>query len=163
MASSQGSVSLHPYGTRTQMMTLPPVPAPSASNRWTGLYLVSNPLPEHVSFIQFDITSHDQGWCTNPQGGVWSWFEVSVLGSWMEDANPDLQNLPDKMSLKSCPDDFGKAFHEQGLYFKDIPGEGQVFRHETSSEKCFDCQERNSMGLATPHRHMDSEWQQRHW
>ncbi|KAJ5772185.1 hypothetical protein N7520_002714 [Penicillium odoratum] len=116
-------MSLHSYGTRTQMMTSPPLPAPSASTRWTGLYLVSNPLPANISIVQFDITSHDQGWCTNPQGGVWSWFEVSILGSWMEDANPDLQNLLDEMSSKSSPDDFGKVFQEQGLYFKDIPGE----------------------------------------
>jgi hypothetical protein len=105
------------------MMILPPVPAPSTSNRWTALYLVSSPLPAHVSVVQFDIISHDQGWSTNPQDGLWSWFEVSILGSWLEDANPDFHNLSDAMYVMSCPEDFGQMFQAQGLYFKDIPNE----------------------------------------
>lgn len=102
-------------------MRIPPVPAPSTSNKWTALYLVSHPLPAHVSVIQFDIISHDQGWCSNPQDGVWSWFEVSILGLWQEHANPDFRNLSDFMYLRPCPEDFGQTFQEQGLYFKDIP------------------------------------------
>lgn len=123
MASSRGPMGLQPYGTRTQMMRVPPVPAASTSNSWTALYLVSPPLPAHVSVVQFDIISHDQGWCTNPQDGVWSWFEVSILASWLEDANPELHNLSNAMYLMSCPEDFGQMFQEQGLYFKDIPQE----------------------------------------
>ena len=103
------------------------------SNSWTSLYLVSPPLPSNISILRFDIRSHDQGWCDRPQDGSWSWFEVSILGSWQENANPVFNNLNDAEYLKSSPDDFGMVMQENGLYFKEIPTEGNKGRTDPSS------------------------------
>jgi hypothetical protein len=31
--------------------------------------------------MQLITLSHDQGWCSNPNSGSWSWFEIVILNS----------------------------------------------------------------------------------
>ncbi|OJJ96662.1 hypothetical protein ASPACDRAFT_46833 [Aspergillus aculeatus ATCC 16872] len=110
------------WGGRNEVVRLPP-PGRSSSvpHQWTALYLVSRPLPDKVSAIQFDITSHDQGY-GNPQNGLWSWFEVSILGAWAEEPDPNLfHDLSDPAYVRSSPEEFGEWIQEQGLYFKNLP------------------------------------------
>ncbi|OJJ96326.1 hypothetical protein ASPACDRAFT_1883063 [Aspergillus aculeatus ATCC 16872] len=109
MSLSSHFAGLQITGTRKQLCTV--------------LYLVSSPLPSNVSTVVFNITTRNQGWCSNPQGGIWSWFEVSILGSWQENAMPDLGHLMNPAYIQACPDNFGELLQQQGLYFKEIPSE----------------------------------------
>lgn len=86
----------------------------------TALYLVSQPLPNNISTIQFEIISRDQGY-GNPDNGLWSWFEVSILGSWTEQTVAEFDNLSDLAHVRPTPEEFGDLIQDQGLYFKDIP------------------------------------------
>ena len=103
------------------MLVAPPVPLPSNSHSWTALLLVSPPLPPNVSVVQFDILNHDLGWCSNPNGAISSWFEVSILGSWSKNAVPELHPSYDDIGVMSRPEDFGQVFQQKGSYLKDMP------------------------------------------
>ncbi|KAI3011196.1 hypothetical protein M752DRAFT_296932 [Aspergillus phoenicis ATCC 13157] len=85
------------------------------------MYLVSPPLPRGVSAVQFNITSHDQGWCDDPSKGLWSWFDVSILGTEREDEFPTFSGLSDPSYVKPKPEDYGQVLQDRGLHFKDIP------------------------------------------
>ncbi|EHA19678.1 hypothetical protein ASPNIDRAFT_52980 [Aspergillus niger ATCC 1015] len=126
MASPANPRNFSPHGSRSQMMQVPPPNYPISSSPWTAMYLVSPPLPRGVTAVQFNITSHDQGWCSNPSDGIWSWFDVSILGNLREDESPAFSDLTDPSYLKSRPGDFGQVFQDRGLYFKDIPRENQA-------------------------------------
>ncbi|KIJ56433.1 hypothetical protein M422DRAFT_23700 [Sphaerobolus stellatus SS14] len=39
----------------------------------------------NMARIQLHTVSRDQGWCSNPQDGSWSWFEIVVLTPLRED------------------------------------------------------------------------------
>ncbi|RAH48713.1 CHAT domain-containing protein [Aspergillus brunneoviolaceus CBS 621.78] len=110
------------WGGRNEVVSLPPPDrSSSVPHQWTALYLASRPLPAKVSAIHFDITSHDQGY-GNPQNGLWSWFEVSILGAWAEEPDPNLfHDLSDPAYVRSSPEEFGEWIQEQGLYFKNLP------------------------------------------
>ncbi|GLB02576.1 hypothetical protein AtubIFM57258_003934 [Aspergillus tubingensis] len=92
------------------------------------MYLILPPLPRGVSAVQFNITSHDQGWCSDRSQGIWSWFDVSILCSERageEDPSSFFSDLSDHPSsyLKPRPEDFRQVLQDQGLHFKDIPKE----------------------------------------
>ncbi|OJJ99339.1 hypothetical protein ASPACDRAFT_52732 [Aspergillus aculeatus ATCC 16872] len=122
MACSSKYPGLQSHGQRADKITVPPPEHSSDSNEWTTLYIVSAPLPPSISAVQFKITSHDQGWCSDPDNGSWSWFDASILGSWHEDQPPAFEDLSDPIYLKSSPHDFGQMLQDRGFYFKDIPG-----------------------------------------
>lgn len=126
MASPTNPRNFSPHGSRSQMMQVPPPNCRMTSSPWTAMYLVSPPLPRGVTAVQFNITSHDQGWCSNPSDGIWSWFDVSILGSLREDEIPAFSDLSDPSYLKPKPDDFGQVLQDRGLYFKDIHRENQA-------------------------------------
>ncbi|RAH48749.1 CHAT domain-containing protein [Aspergillus brunneoviolaceus CBS 621.78] len=122
MSLSSDLANLQISGTKKQLSVVPPWHRYHTSDQsCTMLYLVSSPLPSNVTTVLFDITTRNQGWCLNPQDGLWSWFEVSILGSWQENAMPDLGHLMNPPYIQPCPDDFGELLQEQGLYFKEIP------------------------------------------
>ncbi|KAJ5096690.1 hypothetical protein N7456_007411 [Penicillium angulare] len=106
---------------RKDMVILPPPYADMGSHRWTALYLVTPPLPAEIPAVRFDITSHDQGWCSDPQSGVWSWFEVSILRPITQDVNATRDHVPQITDLKSCPEDFTEVLQAQGLFFRTLP------------------------------------------
>ncbi|GLA65614.1 hypothetical protein AtubIFM55763_007590 [Aspergillus tubingensis] len=88
------------------------------------MYLISPPLPRGVTAVQFNITSHDQGWCSDRNQGLWSWFDVSILCS-ERDGGEDypssfFPDLSDPSYLKPRPEDFRQVLQDQGLHFKDI-------------------------------------------
>lgn len=91
------------------------------------MYLISPPLPRGVSAIQLNITSHDQGWCSDRSQGIWSWFDVSILGCSERDGGEDPSSFSSDLSdhpssyLKPKPEDFSQVLQDQGLHFKDIP------------------------------------------
>lgn len=85
------------------------------------MYLVSPPLPRGVSAVHFNITSHDQGYCDDPSKGLWSWFDVSILGTEREDEVPTFSDLSDPSCLKPRPEDYGQVLQDRGLHLKDIP------------------------------------------
>ncbi|PYH67531.1 uncharacterized protein BO88DRAFT_343959 [Aspergillus vadensis CBS 113365] len=95
------------------------------------MYLISPPLPRGVSAVQFNITSHDQGWCSDRSQGIWSWFDVSILGCSSErdgeDPSSFFSDLSDHPSsyLKARPEDFRQVLQDQSLHFKHIP-KGEV-------------------------------------
>lgn len=82
--------------------------------------------------VQFDITSHDQGWCSEPHEWSWTWFEVSILRPWQENTNDADFNQDGLTCTRSHPEEFGEAIQEIGYYFEEIPNEGGN-RQSTSS------------------------------
>ncbi|KAG8879450.1 hypothetical protein FRC20_000022 [Serendipita sp. 405] len=30
-------------------------------------------------YLQLETTSHDQGWCSDPNSGNWTWFQINIL------------------------------------------------------------------------------------
>ncbi|BCS04676.1 uncharacterized protein AKAW2_80477A [Aspergillus luchuensis] len=122
--------NFHPHGSRSEILLLPPRSEIMTSHPWTAMYLISPPLPRGVSAVQFNITSHDQGWCSDRSQGIWSWFDVSILCSErdgdVDDTSSFLSDLSDNPSsyLKPKPEDFRQVLQDQGLHFKDIPKEG---------------------------------------
>lgn len=114
----EGDLQMH--GAQKNPLTIPTTRCPNPS---TALYLVSPPLPAGVSTVQFHIVSHDQGWTDNPQGGLWTWFEVSIFRPLQSELNPDFPDVNDAKFTKSRPDDFGNMIQELGFYFAYIPGE----------------------------------------
>ncbi|KAJ6041303.1 uncharacterized protein N7446_010807 [Penicillium canescens] len=119
MSIPRGGGNLQLWGARQQEVCVPPS-NPSAPHQSTALYLVSRPLPKNVSTIQFEIISRDQGW-GNPHDGLWSWFEVSILGSLAEQTTAEFHDLSDPAHVRPTPEEFGELIQDQGLYFKDIP------------------------------------------
>ncbi|PYH37433.1 uncharacterized protein BO87DRAFT_413524 [Aspergillus neoniger CBS 115656] len=116
-----------PHGSRSEILLLPPRSDDfMVSHPWTAMYLISPPLPRGVSAVQFNITSHDQGWCSDRSQDIWSWFDVSILCSerdGVEDyPSSFLSDLSDHPSsyLKPKPEDFRQVLQDQGLHFKDI-------------------------------------------
>ncbi|GFN17011.1 hypothetical protein AtubIFM56815_004994 [Aspergillus tubingensis] len=90
------------------------------------MYLISPPLPRGVSAVQFNITSHDQGWCSDRSQGIWSWFDVSILGCSERGGGEDypssfFSDLSNPSYLKSRPEDFRQVLQDRGLRFKHIP------------------------------------------
>ncbi|RAH69920.1 uncharacterized protein BO66DRAFT_438624 [Aspergillus aculeatinus CBS 121060] len=122
MSSTSETESLQLWGERKEVVCIPPSQRPTPPHKWTALYAVSRPLPSNVSTVRFSITSHDQGW-GNARNGLWSWFEVSILGSSGEQVSPEFHDLSDQTYVKSSPEDFGEMMQEKGLYLKDIPKE----------------------------------------
>jgi hypothetical protein len=86
-----------------------------------ALYLISDPLPADISILKFRITSHDQGYCSNPTKGTWTWFEVSIIRPLFEESRSDIINLKHNTGVKFHLEDFGGLLQEQGWYFEDIP------------------------------------------
>ncbi|RDH36157.1 CHAT domain-domain-containing protein [Aspergillus welwitschiae] len=122
MNSSSDTAGFQIIGARKQLYVVPPWHTHHTSEEsCTVLYLVSSPLPSDVSSVVFNITTRNQGWHSNPRDGIWSWFEVSILSSWQQNAMPKLDDLMKPTYVQPCPDDFGEYLQEQGLYFKEIP------------------------------------------
>ncbi|KAJ5681137.1 hypothetical protein N7536_012276 [Penicillium majusculum] len=118
MSTSRGRRNPQLWGARQQEVRVP-LSQPWAPHESTALYLVTRPLPNNVSTIQFDIISRDQGW-GNPDNGLWSWFEVSILGSLTEETITEFHDLLDPANVRRKPEEFGGLIQEHGLYFKDI-------------------------------------------
>ncbi|RAK90269.1 hypothetical protein BO79DRAFT_208479 [Aspergillus costaricaensis CBS 115574] len=127
MTSPLSCKNFIPHGSRSEILLLPPRSDDfMTSHPWTAMYLISPPLPRGVSAVQFNITSHDQGWCSDRSQGIWSWFDVSILCSDRdggEDPSSLFSDLSDHPSsyLKSRPEDFRQVLQDQGLHFKNIP------------------------------------------
>ncbi|RAH55220.1 hypothetical protein BO85DRAFT_440577 [Aspergillus piperis CBS 112811] len=129
-SSSERHRSFHPHGSRSEILVLPPRNEFMTSHQWTAMYLISPPLPRGVSAVQFNIMSHDQGWCSDRSQGIWSWFDVSILGCTSDRDDVDdtfslFSDLSDHPSsyLKPKPEDFRQVLQDQGLHFKHIPKE----------------------------------------
>lgn len=118
--------NFHPHGSRSEILLLPPRNEFMTSHPWTAMYLISPPLPRGVSAVQFNITSHDQGWCSDRSQGIWSWFDVSILGCSERGGGEDypssfFSDLSNPSYLKSRPEDFRQVLQDRGLRFKHIP------------------------------------------
>lgn len=112
-------LSLH--SVQNDYLVVPP-PGRRVSSSTAALYLISDPLPADISILEFRITSHDQGYCSDPTKGTWTWFEVSIIRPLCEEEpRSDIINLKHNAGVKSRPEDFGSLLQEQGWYFEDIP------------------------------------------
>ncbi|RAH63095.1 hypothetical protein BO85DRAFT_465038 [Aspergillus piperis CBS 112811] len=125
-SNSESGENFQVYGERAELVVLPPPHNGSVppTHNHTALYLISSPLPHDISTLKFDITSHDQGWCSNPKDGIWSWFAISILAPGCGGTtNPNLDDLSRPGCVMSRPEDFEPLVNQRGLYFKNLPKE----------------------------------------
>jgi hypothetical protein len=59
-------------------VTVGNLPGP-ASILWFSTPPFNRRLLSKVARMQLETYSHDQGWCSNPSAGSWSWFELVIL------------------------------------------------------------------------------------
>jgi len=97
----------------------------SSSDSSTALYLVTGPLPADVSELEITIVSHDQGFSDELLEQSWTWFELSILRPWMEDAFDEFDDLVGDLPVRSRPGDFGDILQDLGWYFEMIPNQEQ--------------------------------------
>lgn len=120
------------YGSRDDMLIIPPPGQLRPPRRTTALYMISSPLPSDIEAIRFHITSHDQGWANDPQGPNWTWFAVSVLRPLAEGVGRPI-HFEDNECIKSQPGDFGAQFQDSDYYFENIPTEDEDSEDQMST------------------------------
>lgn len=86
------------------------------------LYLLSLPIPSNVVGIKFTIISRDQGFCDDPNGGQWSWFEAGILRH-QQNGNDQIRV---STSTYSSVHDFSPEAQRQGWEFVSIGNEPSV-------------------------------------
>jgi hypothetical protein len=83
----------------------------------TKLCYLSAPFASPLHEIRFTIISHDQGYCKDPNSGLWTWFEASIVRHQTGEGVP-IQLLH---STRAVVEDFSQAIRDQGLEFVSIP------------------------------------------
>jgi tetratricopeptide (TPR) repeat protein len=137
--SGHSMTYLFPHSARSDYVVVPLPGMQANSGSSTALYLISEPLPVNISILELNITSHDQGFCNDPNRGSWTWFEVSIIRAWCEEPDSDFEDLKHNTVLKSHPEDFGDSIQERGWYFANIPvPDGRSTGTDSISRKIID-------------------------
>jgi hypothetical protein len=84
----------------------------------TLLYMVSPPLPDPKDIVEIKIaiSSHNQGWCDDPDSGLWAWLEASVIRPHEDNTLPltEIAASPAFAGTRDSPEDFANAFLVKG-------------------------------------------------
>jgi hypothetical protein len=96
----------------------------------TMLYMMTPPIPDPKEIVEIKITvsSHNQGWCTDPGSGLWAWLEA--LRS-VEDHNLSRTEALVSQALTSTlesSEDFADAFLAKGWKLQPLSEDTYSFR-----------------------------------
>jgi hypothetical protein len=74
------------------------------------------PDPKDIVEIKITVSSHNQGWCTDAENGLWAWLEASLLRS-VEDSGVPRTEVAASQILTATldsPEDFTEGFLAEG-------------------------------------------------
>ncbi|KAG9512297.1 hypothetical protein KCV07_g9538, partial [Aureobasidium melanogenum] len=74
------------------------------------------PDPEDIVEIKVTVSSHNQGWCTNAENGLWAWLDASILRPLEDSSVPETEILASQIltSTLDSPEDFADGFQANG-------------------------------------------------
>lgn len=86
--------------------------------------LISDPLPADFTDLKVQIVGHDQGYCSDPTAGPWTWFEASLLRSQTDSLHEPI--LADNIDpVRETPETFAQTFQGNGWAFIHLDKNGE--------------------------------------
>ncbi|QRV94535.1 hypothetical protein RhiJN_22554 [Ceratobasidium sp. AG-Ba] len=88
-----------------------------------GTEILGSKIPQMVS-VQLNTDAHDQGWASNPEKGLWSWFELAIFTK-----APSKDSIVNPGDIKKGPDGNPLTWisHRVGIESSFVEQSGPVF------------------------------------